>query len=102
MMASGTDLYVGGNFTMAGGKVSAYIASAILVPLPTLNISFTSGNAAMILWPSSSTNFTLQQKLDLKTSNWTTPSEIVNDDHTNKFIIVNPAGASRFYRLVQP
>jgi hypothetical protein len=102
LAVSSTDLYVGGGFTVAGGKVSAYLARAILVPLPALNISFTSGNAAMISWPSSSTNFTLQQNPDLKTANWTAPSETVNDDHTNKFIIVNPAGASRFYRLVQP
>jgi hypothetical protein len=34
LAVSGTDLYVGGNFTMAGGKVSAYVAKLIIGPPP--------------------------------------------------------------------
>ena len=34
LAVSGSDLYAGGEFTTAGGKVSAYIARAYLLPLP--------------------------------------------------------------------
>jgi hypothetical protein len=34
LAASGNDLYVGGRFTIAGGKVSGYLAKAVLYPAP--------------------------------------------------------------------
>ena len=36
------------------------------------------------------------------TSNWVTPAETVQDNLTNKFIIVNPPTGNRFYRLRNP
>jgi hypothetical protein len=44
----------------------------------------------------------LQQNTNLNPSNWTTPSEAVTDNGTNKFIIVNSATGNRFYRLLKP
>jgi hypothetical protein len=35
----------------------------------------------------------------LDTTNWVTPPESVNDNGTNKFILVAPPAGNRFYRL---
>ena len=43
-----------------------------------------------------------QQNMDLTTTNWETPLEAVNDDGTNKFIVVDRPVGERFYRLVKP
>jgi hypothetical protein len=44
---SGSDLYAGGNFTTAGGKVSAYLARAIVNP-PVLAIEGDGGGGYFI------------------------------------------------------
>jgi hypothetical protein len=41
----------------------------------------------------------LQVNTDLTTTNWSAPSETVQDDGTLKFIIVNPPDRNRFCRL---
>jgi len=100
----GSDLYVGGNFTTAGGKASAYLARANLAggAAPALTLTRTSNNTVLVLWPSSFTNFTLQQNLDLNKTNWMTPSETVNSINSVNYIIVDPPSGNRFYRLFKP
>lgn len=44
---------------------------------------------------------TLQQNTNLAGVSWVTPVETVNDNGTNKFIIVNPPDGNRFYRLTR-
>jgi hypothetical protein len=104
--ASGSDLYVGGDFYTAGGKVSAYLAKADLLlaagTAPALAAVRTSTNTVMFSWPLSSTDFTLQQNLDLNTTNWTTPSETVNSINSVNYIIVDPPSGNRFFRLFRP
>jgi hypothetical protein len=106
LAVSGSDLYVGGDFTTAGGKVSAYLAKADLLlageTAPTLTLTRASNNTMLVLWPSSFTNFTLQQNLDLNTTNWMTPSETVNAINSVNYIIVDPPSGNRFYRLFKP
>jgi hypothetical protein len=51
---------------------------------------------------SPSTGWNLQQNTNLSTTNWVAPLETVNDDGTNRFIIVNPPAGNRFYRLKNP
>ena len=97
---SGTDLYVGGDFTIAGGKVSGYLARANLAP--RLTITLTSTNTVMVSWPSPTTDFTLQENSNLNAANWVVPSETVNSNSSIKFIIVNPSSGDRFYRLFKP
>ena len=70
--------------------------------VPTLNIRATTTNSVVVSWPSPSTGFTLQENADLKSANWVVTGQSVTDDGTNKFIIVNPAGGQRFYRLSNP
>ena len=91
----------GGSYSLAGGFWG--IISAIQTPgAPKLTIHLTTGNRAVVSWPSPSSGFTLQQSANLNTVNWTTPSEAVTDNGTNRFIIVNPPAGNRFYRLFKP
>ena len=91
----------GGNYSLAGGFWE--IISAIQTPgAPLLTIHFTTGNRAVVSWPSSSTGFTLQQNANLNTGSWGTPSEAVTDNGTNKFITLNSPTGNRFYRLFKP
>jgi hypothetical protein len=39
LAVSGSDVYAGGGFTSAGGKVSFYVAKAIAIPDPWLSIA---------------------------------------------------------------
>lgn len=87
----------GGGFSLAGGFWPAVTPNA-----PMLTIRRTATNSVVISWPSPSNDFALQQNANLNTANWTTPSETVTDNGTNKFIIVNPPTANRFYRLFKP
>jgi hypothetical protein len=106
LAVSGSGLYVGGDFYTAGGKVSAYLAKADLLlaagTAPALAVTRTSTNTVMFSWPLSSANFTLQQNLDLNTTNWVTPYEAVNSNESMKYIIVDPPSGNRFYRLFKP
>jgi hypothetical protein len=67
-------------------------------PEPLLTI-VPSGSTAIISWSAPATGWSLQQEPSL-TGAWASPTNIVNDGGTNKFIIVNPSSGSEFYRLV--
>jgi hypothetical protein len=69
---------------------------------PALGISVTSTNTALVVWPSPSTGFALEQNTNLVTTNWAAVSEPITDTGTNKFIIVNPPAGQQFYRLKSP
>jgi len=91
----------GGNYSLTGGFWS--LLSVVQTPgAPSLKIILTTTNTAIISWPSSTAGFSLEQNSDLSTANWTTPSETISNDGTNKFIIVNPPSGNRFYRLFKP
>ena len=90
----------GGNFSLIGGFWSLF---AVQTPdAPLLTIRLTSGNAALVSWPSPSTGFTLQQNSDLNPANWVSAPQAVADNGTNRFILVNPPVGNRFYRLFKP
>ncbi len=91
----------GGNFSMAGGFWSL-IAVVQTSGAPPLTISLTTTNTAMILWPSPSTGFFIEQNLDLGSTGWASVTNPVRDDGLNNFIILNPAAGNRFYRLFKP
>ena len=92
---------IGGNFSVVGGFWSLF--SVVQTPgTPLLTIRLTSTNTAMVSWPSPSTGFNLQQNTNLGTPIWSAPPEIVTDNGTIKFIIVNPPAGNRFYRLIHP
>jgi hypothetical protein len=68
---------------------------------PQLSISLTSANTALISWPAAWTGFELQQNSDPDTATWITVAEAMEDDGTNKFVIINPPTGRSFYRLVK-
>jgi hypothetical protein len=88
----------GGNYTLAGGFWR--VVAAIQTPgAPWLTITRSATNSVIISWPSPSTGFALLQNTNLNTTNWVSPPEPVNDNGTERFILVNPPAGNRFYRL---
>ena len=103
LAVSGSDLYAGGVFTTAGGKVSAYIARAYLLPLPTLSV-LRSGTDVTVSWPSADTaDFSLQQVATLAApATWVSNSASVTDDGTNKSVTIPATNSPQFFRLRRP
>ena len=70
---------------------------------PSLTIFLTTTNTAVVLWPSPSTGFGLQQNTNsLSSVNWSNVTTTPTDNGAFKFIIVNPPIGNRFYRLFKP
>jgi hypothetical protein len=86
--------YVGGT----GNDVTL----TVLQVNPALTVSLVPSNTVLVSWPSPSTGFNLQQSTNLTPANWITPSEIINDNGTNRYILVHPPTGNQFYRLVKP
>ena len=87
----------GGSYSVTGGFWSIF---AVQTPgAPLLTITLTSTNTAIVSWPAPSTGWSLQQNSDLTTTTWTTPSDTVQNDGTNKYIVVSPTANNLFYRL---
>jgi hypothetical protein len=77
--------------------------SSVSPPAPSLTIARTPTNTVLISWPSPSTGFVLQQNTNrLGSVNWSNVTGTIQDNGTNRYIIVNPPAGSRFYRLVKP
>jgi len=74
-----------------------------ITPTPSMNITPTNGNL-MLSWTMPSTNFVLQQDLDLTTTNWTdvTNTPTLNLTNLQDEVILSPIGSSGFYRLKTP
>jgi hypothetical protein len=90
----------GESYSVTGGFWSLFAVQTSGAPL--LKIFGTATNIVVVSWSSSSLGWNLQQITNFSTTNWFAPSESVNDDTTNKFIIVNPPVGNRFYRLFKP
>lgn len=85
-------------YSLTGGFWS--ILAAVQTPgSPTLTIKPTGTNTAVISWPSSSAGFTLQQNINVGTTNWTDVPLTPADDGTTKIIVVPATPGNRFYRL---
>lgn len=67
---------------------------------PTLAINPTN-NHMVVSWPSSWTNWVLQQNSNLATTNWTTSGGVSNDG-TNKSLTVAPQPGNMLFRLAAP
>ena len=72
-------------------------------PLPHLNISSMNGNLAFS-WIIPSTNFVLQQNLDLTTTNWLTLTNTptLNLANLQDQVMLSPFNGTGFYRLATP
>jgi hypothetical protein len=70
---------------------------------PTLSISKTDTNAALISWPSPWTAWGLQQNTNgIGTLNWSNIVGGIQDNGSLKYLVVNPPSGNRFYRLYKP
>ena len=102
----GSDLYAGGSFTTAGGKVSGYIARAYLPTLPMLSIlrADVPPGEIKVSWPSVDTSgFVLEQAGALPaTANWVTNAVGVTDDGTTKSETLPGTNSAQFFRLRRP
>jgi hypothetical protein len=96
----GNELYAGGNFTRAGGKVSAYLARAWLPDFPDLSIR-SSGAGVTLSWPSAETErFTLEQSATLSSpAGWMPNPGPVTDDGATKSVLVPATADQQFFRL---
>jgi hypothetical protein len=91
---------LGGGYSLTGGFWS--LLSVTQTPgASKLTITLVGPTVAMVSWPAPSTGFVLQQNTNLNFSVWLPPPQVINDDGTNKFIIVNPAAGMCWYRLIK-
>ena len=91
----------GGVYTLEGGFWS--LVSVVQTPgAPLLAIYPTPTNAVLVVWPSASSGYLLQQNIDLNTTNWVGVPQTPSDNGTVKSIVVSPAFGRKFYRLVKP
>src|SRR5438093_1105114 len=98
LVVSGSDLYAGGNFTTPGGKVSAYIARAYLLPLPTLSV-VRSGTDVTVSWPSADTaSFALEQAgTPASAASWVTNGASLANDGANKSVTFPTTNSPQFF-----
>jgi hypothetical protein len=103
LAVSGSDLYVGGLFSLAGGKVSGNIARAYLLDLPMLSVR-RSGTDVMVSWPSTdTTGFGLEQAGALRApGGWVANTATVTDDGVKKSVTLPAMNSPRFFRLRRP
>ena len=86
----------GAGYTSASGTF--YLATS---SQPQLHITTTSTNSVVIWWPSSAADFSLQQNLLLNSGGWFDYGGTINDDGTNKSVIISPPSGTLFFRLAQ-
>jgi hypothetical protein len=92
----------GNVFVLGQTTDRGYVTIKYSSALPRLTINRTATDM-VIVWPSSSTGFTLQENTDLnQASNWSNVSAGVQDDGTTKTLVVSPVSGNRFYRLNKP
>jgi len=92
----------GGTFGISGGFWSVSSSAAISGP-PTLKISLTTTNTAIVSWPNPSLGFYLQQNTNVLTAaGWVPVTNTVFTSSTLKYVIIAPPTGMRSYRLQAP
>lgn len=104
LAAFGSDRFLIGAPAFGFGATNAGRAYLFGIPSPpSLSIRLTVSNTVAVSWPSAATSFLLQQNSNgLDSANWSNVTGMIQDDDTNRFIIVNPPAGNRFYRLFKP
>ncbi len=90
-----------GNELLVGANYGIWMYQDI--PSPQLNLTF-SNNYLAFSWLTPSTNFVLQQNLDLTTTNWLTLTNVptLNFANLNNELTLSSSNSSGFYRLATP
>ena len=92
----------GGAYTLVGGFWGV-IAVVQTIGAPPLSIFRTTTNTVAVSWPSPWTGWTLQENTNGVTSvNWSNAPGTIQDDGTNKTLVIAPPTENRFYRLFKP
>ena len=88
----------GGNYSIIGGFWS--LVAALQSPgAPLLTIT-RSNNSVVVLWPSPSTGFVLQQNTSVTNpSGWQAFGGTINDNGTSKSVTITSHIGTKFYRL---
>jgi len=69
------------------------------VPVPVVAIERSAANV-LVSWPSAFSDFVLEQNTgSLSPANWSTVTDPIQNDGTNRTLVVNPPSGDRFYRL---
>jgi hypothetical protein len=91
----------GGNYSLTGGFWSAI--TVVQTPgAPLLTITFDSQLPTVtVSWPSSATNYVLQQNSDLTTANWTPVGLPVTTNGATLSVTISPQAGNLFFRLKQ-
>jgi hypothetical protein len=85
----------GGNYSLTGGFWSLFAVQTPGAPLLTITYF---GNQAVISWPASITDYTLQTNNNLTTGTWGNYSgNVINNSVTNA-----PPKGNLFFRLINP
>jgi len=88
----------GGNYSVDGGFWS--IIAAVQTPgAPTLTVTLTTTNTAVVSWPYPSTGFALEQNPTIGTTNWTSVTNTVSNDGSFNRVVVPANTGNKFYRL---
>jgi hypothetical protein len=93
---------IGGNYSLTGGFWSAI--TVVQTPgAPRLTIALNSQlSTVTVSWPSSATNYALQQNSDLTTANWTPVGLPVSTNGTTMSVTISPSAGNLFFRLNSP
>jgi hypothetical protein len=99
LAVSGSELYAGGAFTMAGGKVSPYLARAYL-ERPYLSI-LRSGADVRLSWPTFYESFVLQQNPSAANpSSWSPANYPLTTNGAIKSSTIPITPSNQFFRLI--
>jgi hypothetical protein len=99
LAVSGNDLYAGGGFTTAGGKVSPYLARAYL-ERPALSIVH-SDTDVTLSWPTFYETFALQQNANAANANtWSNANYPLTTNGPTKTATVPITPTNHFFRLI--
>jgi hypothetical protein len=94
-----------GNVFVTGSSGNDYVTIKYSSSLtrPSLTIRRTGSSTVAVSWPSTASNFVLQQNTNSPSSiNWSNTTSGISNDGTTKTLVINPATGARFYRLVSP
>jgi hypothetical protein len=92
----------GGNYSLTGGFWS--VITVVQTPgAPLLTITFNSQlSIVTVSWPSSATDFVLQQNSDLNTANWINTGLLITTNGATKSVTISPSTGNLFFRLNSP
>jgi hypothetical protein len=91
----------GGNYSLTGGFCS--VITVVQTPgAPRLTITFNAQLPTVtVSWPSSATNYVLQQNSDLNTANWVNTGLLITTNGTTESVTISPSTGNLFFRLKQ-